>query len=421
METTASPSDGTPFDRELPLSELFAYIDGDALLSSLMPLAGGRIGIRDAHGQLFLGCDADNWQPLELEWEVVGYLGCAEADAATLRALAGMVEVQLRTARRIQMVSDLHHGAVEEDYRRLKEKNEQLQASEERYRCLAASLEQRVQAQLKTLQENEKRLAEARRLASMGHLAAGIAHEVNNPLGFINANLRSATRYVEQLRVLARGLAEAFDLRDVRAAWERADMEFLLEDFPDLLDESQQGVVRIGAIVSALRGLTDASSAQMEPLQLGTVLGQVYRRTEERGFSTAMLRTHVDRAVALHANLELMQQALAEVLINALQACDGRGEVTIETRREDGTEEQCGWLELAVVDSGAGMTPETLEHAFDPFYTTRAVGSGVGLGLTVSREIILAHGGGIALHSDGPETGTTARIRLPLHGGGESP
>ncbi len=393
------------------LHELVPLVDLPGLLEALSGVGGGRAGLLTADGSTLAGEPGEQRYPVQLDEETVAYLGCDQAEPARGEAMARVIAQQLDAARRVQLVSGLQQQAVEDDYRELQARTSELIASEERYRRLNRDLERRVEEQVQALRDTERRLSEARRLASMGHLAAGIAHEINTPLGFVGANLRTGRQYADHLHAFAAALEEAPDLDAARQAWEQEDLAFAADDLPALLEESAEGIGRIAAIVTALKGLTGASDAEREWTSLETLVSHSIEVARKDNVAVGRIRNTLSENVELKVRAKLLEQALGEVVRNGMQAAGVDGELQVEGQQLDHPEGTV--LELRVSDDGPGMDPDTLEHAFDPFFTTRPVGSGVGLGLTVAREIVLAHGGDIRIESE-PDAGCRVTIRLPV-------
>ncbi|MFN7132405.1 MAG: ATP-binding protein, partial [Myxococcales bacterium] len=259
----------------------------------------------------------------------------------------------------------------------------------------------------------EQKLRESERLASVGQLAAGAAHEINNPLGFVKSNLGALESYFSDLqRVVSRvealeALARSGQLERLRRlaldGIVTADARVALEDAPAVLSESRDGVRRVGEIVQALKELSrdNARGTSREP-----VLDLVGRAAARAGLKSSRLELAVVGAPAVVGEPQQLEVALANVLRNAAQASPETAPIRIEAHRR-GAE-----VELAVVDRGCGMTPEVRARIFDPFFTTREVGRGIGLGLTAAWGIVARHRGRIEVHSQ-PGAGTSVRIALP--------
>ncbi|MBI5542305.1 MAG: GAF domain-containing protein [Deltaproteobacteria bacterium] len=261
----------------------------------------------------------------------------------------------------------------------------------------------------------EERLRESQRMASVGQLAAGAAHEINNPLGFLISNLNTLEGHLEDIR---KAFTRLDALRSLAQSGqkERA-LELLLkgnlvpeearealEEAPQILNESRQGGHRVHEIVKALKELAAHDAPEKRTSE--DVGINVERALKRAGLP-------VDRAVS--AGLEpvrtlaeplQLEIALANVLRNALQASVESSPIRISAAREG------EWVVITVCDSGCGMAPEIRSRIFDPFFTTRGVGGGLGLGLTAAYGIVTRHGGTIAIESE-PGCGTEVIIRLP--------
>ncbi len=399
-----------PADREFNLVDALSGAGAKQVVESLATLVPGPVAIVDASERVLAGTPGPHRQPLEVEWEVIGYLACGEADVARRKAASTLLERVLVSAWQVRLVSDLHHSTIESDFELLQEKHQALQASERRYRDLATQLERRVEEQLGELRESERRLGEARRLASVGHLAAGVAHEINNPLGFVTANLSAAHRYLEDFAAFRDRLVDAETLDALRGEWRHRDLDFVLEDFLQLIAESREGAGRINNIVSSLKGLTEIGGDDRETVALEGVLDQAEACLPARGVRSVALIRDIPAGIRLHAKSNLLAETLGQILLNGAQAMARYPDPRLQLRAAP-----CGenMLELSVRDYGEGMDATTREHAFDPFFTTRPVGTGTGLGLTVAREVVIAHGGDIRIDTE-PGNGTTVVMRLPL-------
>lgn len=393
------------FDREWQLGELLDSAQLSRLGAALASLLGGDCAIADGKGQPLLGHIAPTArrQAIALELEPVAILHSASADDRQLAAAGELLHAVLRAQVRFRMASALHLEAIAEDFESLKREHAHLLESEARYRKLAAELDARVKAQVAQLEERQQMLYEAEKLASVGQLAAGMAHEINNPLGFVRSNLASFQRYLTQFAAL-RGRLSA-DL----AAWQELDLDFLVEDGGDLLRESDQGLERIARIVGDLKAFSNvdrASEAFTDPNDCIRQAAAVIEAQLPAGISLQLDLLPLPSIVCLPGHLK---QALFNILRNAMQAITDSGQPgTIKVS----SEATVSGLYIRIRDTGIGMRPEQIEHAFEPFYTTRPVGHGVGLGLSTARSIVLAHSGTVSLSSQ-PDAGTTVTMTFP--------
>ncbi|MDM0120078.1 ATP-binding protein [Variovorax arabinosiphilus] len=260
-------------------------------------------------------------------------------------------------------------------------------------------------------------LQQSEKLASIGQLAAGVAHEINNPIGYIFSNFGTLEGYLGKLfdMLVAYERAEpsvgipdvASGLRELR---ERIELEFLKEDIPALMRESRQGIVRVSQIVQDLKDFSRVDS--MQDFQWAN-LHQGIDSTLNIVASEIKYKADVIKEYGAIPDVECLpsqiNQVVMNLLVNAAHAMgERRGCITIRT----GTGTGEVWLEVA--DDGSGIPPETLKRIFEPFFTTKPVGLGTGLGLSVSYGIVKKHRGHIDVESAIGQ-GTTFRVTLPIH------
>jgi signal transduction histidine kinase len=313
-------------------------------------------------------------------------------------------------------------------------KNQELEAEQEALRVLNEHLEQRVKqrttaveqanrqllannAELKQLNEQlesaQTQLLQSEKMASIGQLAAGVAHEINNPVGFVNSNLGTLGKYISSMFKVIDAYAAAEAGNEARVFPEVAkikktvDFPYLVEDIPNLLKESQDGLARVTRIVQDLKDFShvDESTWQHANLEQGmdSTLNVVANEIK--------YKAEVVREYAGIPEVECMPSQLNQVflnlLMNAAQAIDKKGVITVRTGI--GGEEV--WVE--VEDTGKGIAPEHINRIFDPFFTTKPVGKGTGLGLSLSYGIVQKHHGRIEVKSEVGK-GTCFRVCLPV-------
>lgn len=313
-------------------------------------------------------------------------------------------------------------------------KNQELEAEQEALRVLNEHLEQRVKqrttaveqanrqllannAELKQLNEQlesaQTQLLQSEKMASIGQLAAGVAHEINNPVGFVNSNLGTLGKYISSMFKVIDAYAAAEAGNEARVFPEVAkikktvDFPYLVEDIPNLLKESQDGLARVTRIVQDLKDFShvDESTWQHANLEQGmdSTLNVVANEIK--------YKAEVVREYAGIPEVECMPSQLNQVflnlLMNAAQAIDKKGVITVRTGI--GGEEV--WVE--VEDTGNGIAPEHINRIFDPFFTTKPVGKGTGLGLSLSYGIVQKHHGRIEVKSEVGK-GTCFRVCLPV-------
>jgi len=239
------------------------------------------------------------------------------------------------------------------------------------------------------------RLLTSARLAAVGELAAGIAHEINNPLAYIGANLRA-------LREQWTTIADAF-----HGDADKTEADRLLDEGTAMLEDSLEGVERAAAIVRDVRAFSHGGSDVSERFDPNEVLERALRvAAPHLRHRVRVVRELGDVGLIEGARREI-EQVFLNLIVNAAQAIGGAGTLRVRTSLT------AGELEVGIADSGPGIAPENLGRIFDPFFTTKPVGEGTGLGLSISHEIIRRHGGRIDVTST-PSHGTEFTVRLPI-------
>ncbi len=268
-----------------------------------------------------------------------------------------------------------------------------------------ASLYEEVQRSYRELQRSQRLLVRQEKLASLGRLAAGLAHELNNPLSSVA------------------GFAEALQRR--AAEEEMAGMPGLSE-IQEYLSLIQEEVSRAATIVRRLLDFARQREPSFGLVDLQDVV------TKAVSFVQRQARLANQRIVAapfppgsiVHADPQMLQQMFLNLLTNALDAIEGGGEVRIVAHHRweaDGRGPRQAWLDVVVSDTGVGISTENLAKVFDPFFTTKEVGKGTGLGLAICQSIVEQHRGTIEVRSDGPGKGTVVIVSLPLADEGTVP
>ncbi len=399
------------YDRALSLRELFSGVVPDKLSAALTVLLGAPTRVVSADGAWVMGnipplSGNIRQVPLSHDLEIVGHLETSTNDEARVRAIEEILGSLMRSGARYFMASEMHIKVVQTDYEELQRKHAELSISEARYKALAENLEQRVKEQVQTIESAHLQLYQAEKMASVGQLASGVAHEINNPIGFIRSNLSTAQFYVQKFRSVAEQVASSGN-STLLAAWQTADLDFVLKDFPSLLQESVEGADRVARIVSDLKKFSTVDQSEDEIVDLNDNIRSACNVAASQINSHAELKLTLGELPPLLCKAGHLNQAFLNLLLNAVQAMEERGEIRIQSGVENNQ------IVIRISDTGRGISPEVLPRIFDPFYTTRDVGSGTGLGLTVCRDIFTAHGGNIEVESK-LNVGTTFTIHLPL-------
>ena len=264
------------------------------------------------------------------------------------------------------------------------------------------------------LEDAQNQLLQSEKMASIGQLAAGVAHEINNPIGFVSSNLGSLRGYVtpifgllELLRRTPPGSLPA-DVREELDRVDRAvDLTFVQEDLPTLLDESEEGLSRVKKIVQDLKDFSRVDHADWQDADLNAGLDSTLNVVMNEVKYKAEVRKDYGVLPPVRCIAAQLNQVFMNLIVNAAHAIPERGTITLATRAEN------DWVCIAVSDTGCGMSEEVKRRIFEPFFTTKPVGQGTGLGLSLSFSIVQKHGGRIEVDSE-PGVGTRFSVWIPV-------
>jgi hemerythrin-like metal-binding protein len=263
---------------------------------------------------------------------------------------------------------------------------------------------------IRRVELTQQQLLQSEKLAAIGQLAAGVAHEINNPIGFVNSNLGTLKTYISHLLdVVAayEAVAQGADGAVLDKARQKADLDFLREDLPALVSESQDGLDRVTKIVQDLKDFSRVDQSGRQPADLNAAL----ESTLNVVWNELKYKAEVVRALGKIPEVDCIpaqiNQVFMNLLINAVQAIEQHGTIIVRSGAADGGV----WFEFE--DSGRGMSEAVMAHIFEPFFTTKAVGKGTGLGLSISYDIVVKRHGGKIDVSSVEGKGTTFRVWLP--------
>jgi len=272
-----------------------------------------------------------------------------------------------------------------------------------------------------TLRRTQDQLVQSEKMASIGQLAAGVAHEINNPIGYLHSNLGTLGQYVRDLLIVVSAYEAALPtvadpvLREaIESARRETDFDFLLEDMPKVLEESREGIQRVRKIVKDLKDFAHAGDSedwQWVDIRRG-LDSAINIAWNELKYKAEIHRDYVD-VPEVHCLPGQLGQVFMNLLVNAAHAIERDGRVEVRVWHD----QVRVWVEIA--DNGCGMPPQVMERIFEPFFTTKPVGKGTGLGLSISYGIVKKHGGSIEVFSE-PGEGTRFRIGLPVTGPDET-
>lgn len=268
------------------------------------------------------------------------------------------------------------------------------------------------QMELKGAQEQ---LLQSEKMSSIGQLAAGVAHEINNPIAFVYSNLSTMQKYTERLLNVLRFYSDVEPLlaqneeiaKKIQQVREQADLDFLIEDLPELVQESQNGLSRVKQIIHDLKDFSRVDHAELELVDLHKGLDSTLNiANNEIKYTAEVVKEYGDLPLVECRSAQI-NQVFMNLLVNAAHAIDQHGVITIRT----GVEDDLVWIQIT--DTGNGIAPEYMSKLFDPFFTTKPVGKGTGLGLSLSYGIVNTHNGQIEVESEVGK-GATFRVWLPV-------
>ncbi|GAA5504994.1 response regulator [Novipirellula caenicola] len=277
-------------------------------------------------------------------------------------------------------------------------------------------LEQELAEQNRQLRETQAALVESEKLASLGQLAAGMAHEINNPIAFVTNNLavlrrdlsdmvRLVDKY-EEIRPFIQGAPPEL-IQQLGELQQDCDIAWLREHLPQLLQSSTEGLSRVRDIIMNLRDFARLDQASEDQLNLRAAIESTLQvlnlPIQEKQIQ---IHTQLDSDATLQCRPDKIHQVIYNIVLNAIQASEQGAVVNVRLTR------QPDWIYIEVQDYGCGMDTQTKNSVFEPFFTTKPVGTGTGLGMAVSYAVVRDHGGSITIESELGQ-GTTVHIKLP--------
>jgi signal transduction histidine kinase len=331
-----------------------------------------------------------------------------------LRALETLVSEAARAMAGVQRVEK-----IRQLNRQLEQRNDQLQRLAEDLRTTALSEHEAHQA----LKKAQSQMVQSEKLAALGQMVAGVAHEINNPLAFVGNNLAALQRDVGCLREVLQLYEEANVIliehqpelvAHIRALADRIDLRYTLNNLDGLMLRSRDGVKRIQHIVKDLRDFARLDESDLHEVDVNTgiesTLNIIRNRAKKQDVELVVETNPLPLVSCYPAKIN---QVVLNLVANAIDACAHGGRVAVRTASRDGQ------IVIEVDDNGCGIEPAIRDKIFDPFFTTKPPGQGTGLGLSISYQIVQDHGGSIDVDS-APGKGTRFKVRLPLAGPAES-
>lgn len=336
--------------------------------------------------------------PLMVEQRVIGTLSINRQDRSE-----PYTDVDLENG---EMVVNLITVVIE---------NARLHMDQQQRIIMSAQMNAEIRGINKRLEETQTQLLQSEKMASIGQLAAGVAHEINNPIGYVYSNLGTLEKYVQDVFSMIEGYeqAEGAIVDDgvrarLQADREKLDLAFLKEDLRALMAESREGITRVKNIVQDLKGFSHVDATdEWYAADLHKGLDSTLNIVNNEIKYKAEVVKEYGEIVAVECLPSQLNQVFMNLLVNAAHAIEVRGTITVRT----GIQDVEVWVEIA--DTGKGIAAEGLKRVFDPFYTTKPIGHGTGLGLSLSYSIIQKHHGRIEVQSEVGK-GTTFRVWLPV-------
>jgi signal transduction histidine kinase len=321
-------------------------------------------------------------------------------------------------------------GTLSKAFNQMAENLDQITTDRERFvgelENLNRTLEQRIQERthamesantgltktIQALKDAQGQLVQSEKMASLGQLVAGVAHELNNPVGFIYANMPQLEEYVKDLLALIDTLLDLpmdeSSRKLVEQEIKKIDLDFLREDVLEIIHSGKSGASRIKEIVYSLRSFSRLDESELKSVLLEDGINDTLAilNHQIKGRIKVVKDYQLNEPVTCFAGH--VNQVFMNIIFNGIQAISGEGTLTISTRKEN------EWAIITIEDSGAGIPQDIINKIFDPFFTTKRIGEGTGLGLSISYGIIKKHGGRIEVESEAGK-GTRFLIRLKLN------
>jgi C4-dicarboxylate-specific signal transduction histidine kinase len=268
---------------------------------------------------------------------------------------------------------------------------------------------------VKELKTTQTQLFHAEKMASVGQLAAGVAHEINNPIGFSHSNLNTLKDYIDDLFKLdnvidslpeepEQALQMLSSYLEIR---EEIDLSFIKEDVSELLDDTIDGLDRVKDIVSNLKKVSHKGTAEHKECNINEVIEDCLKVVSNEIKYILDVEKDLSECPNILGQQSELSQVFINMFINAAHACEDKGILQIKTAHNQ------GWITVQIKDNGKGIEQDIVSKIFDPFFTTKELGKGTGLGLSVSHGIIEKHGGKIRVESQ-IGNGTSFFVELPV-------
>jgi len=264
------------------------------------------------------------------------------------------------------------------------------------------------------LKRSQAKILRQERMASIGQLAAGVAHEISNPIGFINSNLSTLGKYLSRLSGFLAAQTECIaagappeQAESVRRRQASLKIDYIVKDLEDLVRESLEGAEHVQSIVADLKSFSRVDESDYREADINECLRSTINIVWNEIKYKATLKKELGEIPRTRCYPQQMNQVFMNLLVNAAHAIEQKGVITVRSREED------GYVCVTVADTGRGIPEENLNRIFEPFFTTKEAGKGTGLGLSITYDIVKKHNGEITVRSE-PGKGTVFTVRIPV-------
>ncbi len=270
------------------------------------------------------------------------------------------------------------------------------------------TINQQLQKTNDLLRNQQKNLVKTEKLVALGKLSAGIAHEINNPLAFVISNFSSLKKYVKNYNNLLDTIKKGANNQELKSYIETQDFDFIRNDTNLIFEEIREGLDRVKDIVGSLKSFSRTAPADRSKVSIPPLIKEVLKLSHNETKYHCQIETNFENDLPeIYCNKNELVQVLINLVVNAAHAIKKTGTITISARSND------DYLSVDVSDTGCGIPEENIDRIFDPFFTSKPLGEGTGLGLSVSYGIIKDMDGTISVDST-PGEGSTFSILLPV-------
>ena len=272
----------------------------------------------------------------------------------------------------------------------------------------------RLNESLAALKRSQAKVLHQEKMASIGQFAAGVAHEIGNPIGFINSNLSTLGKYLSRLTGFLAIQSECIaagsppeKVESVRRQHANLKIDYIVKDLEDLVRESLEGAERVRSIVADLKSFSRVDESEYKTADLNECLRSTINIVWNEIKYKATLKKELGEIPRTRCYPQQMNQVFMNLLVNAAHAIEHQGVITVRSWEED------GYACVSVADTGQGIPEANLNRIFEPFFTTKEVGKGTGLGLSITYDIVKKHNGEITVRSE-PGKGAVFTVRIPV-------